>query len=832
MKNKHLFTFTALLLFLPLLGAAQNLIPQPAKVAPREGTFAINPKTVITYQDYPDLADYLNQHIERAYGYRIPVNLTPTQAPGRISLACDPKLGEEAYFLQIAPEEITLRGGSRTGVFYALQTLFQLMSPTVYGPGPGDPNNQPKSLACITIEDAPRYPYRGVMLDISRTFFDKETVLKYLDWMSRHKINKFHWHLSDDDGWRIEIKKYPDLTEKGAWRGPSETTPASYGSGEKRYGGFYTQEDIKEVVRYAAFRGIEVIPEIDLPGHSKAARSAYPEIFCKTPKEPSSLLMRNIWCAGREENYDMIRDILTEVAALFPSPYIHIGGDEVNYRYWRECPHCQAKMRQEGLKTPTELQGYFMSRLEKIANDLGKRCGAWNEVTKTNPGDTTILIYGWENTDACREALAKGYDLVAMPAQYCYIDMKQSPFERGHTWAYLVDARRLYSLEPGTLAPTAAAAKHLRGVECAQFAELMGKPERFIEYQGYPRICALSEVGWSQRARRDWEDFYTRLTVGHFPRLAAMGISFRVFPPEATFRGDTMSVSSAIPNTTFEYTTDPDPLQAEYQPYTGPIVDSLGRNYLFRANYAGGAAYSPGVPAAKTRVIELAPGETRAITLPLKEYVDRDGVWYLAVVAAEENTRVARLEVKGPDTTYTIIGGGQRANPFNNLRLYVDRRNRTADAILTLTNNSASVNRTLLSLRPSPYLEPAVKVTASFPFDKRFPANNLSDYNLVSYARSDRGCQTGDYVLFTFDEAIACRDITLLTGLPNNTRYIVTQGTVDYSADGVAFTRGGTIDDFGEYILYPKHPVKAVRIRIHGSNGEIYLALQDLRIRK
>ena len=808
---------------------AQNLIPQPSHIDTLPGTFWLSAHTALDSRAFPDLSDYLNLHIEKGYGFRLETDPTAQPSTGRIVLTEDRTLPTEGYSLHITPTEINIQAGSRAGAFYGLQTLFQLMTPAVYGPSDTPVSGQPAPLGCIAIDDAPQYPYRGVMLDVARTFFDRATVMRYIDWLSRHKINKLHWHLTDDDGWRIEIKRYPDLTAKGAWRGPGEASPPAYGSGEKRYGGFFTQDEIREIVRYAAFRNIEIIPEIDLPGHSRAARAAYPEIFCKSHTTLAPELMRNVWCAGREENFVMLRNILEEVAELFPSPYIHIGGDEVSYRYWRACPHCKALMHRKGFKNVAELQGYFMGRLEEIVHDLGKRCGAWNEVLNSQ-SDTTMLIYGWEDTDVCQEALQKGYPLVAMPASYLYIDMKQGPYDRGHTWAWWVDTRRVYSFDPGALASHPDEAQRIRGIEGAQWSELMSFPPRFLEYQGYPRICALAEVGWSHASRRNWADFYRRLTSSHLDRLAAMGIAFRMFPPEVTYQNGTMTATCSIPGVSIEYTTDPDEWTAAYQPYTGPITDTQPERYAFRTHYK--TAYSPGVPAMQTRTLTLAPHETREIDFPLNEIVDREGIWFLSVVPEHDNTRINRLSVSGSDTTYSIIRYGQRANPFGNLRIYIDERNRNATASLTLSNNNDLENRITLGWRPSPYLEPEVRLSSSMGFAKRFPVSGTTDYNLGTYSRTSRTCRTGDYVLYTFDEPVDCRSIEIRTGLPDVTRYIITQGSVDYSADGTAYTHAGTLDDRGQFMLYPKYPVKSIRIRIGVGNGEPLVALQDLRIRR
>lgn len=232
--------------------------------------------------------------------------------------------------------------------------------------------------------------------------------------------------------------------------GAGEVLPPSYGSGNERYGGFYTQQDVREIVDYAAFRNVEIIPEIDLPGHSQTLTSVYPETFCRTsgsvtykPEE-----MRETLCAGREENFEMLRDILQELAGLFPSKYIHIGGDEVSVRYWRNCPRCRALMTEKKMKTPAELRGYFVHRLEDLVHSVGKTCAAWNEAVQARNLRPATLIYGWENVDVCRQAAAAGQPVVMMPASYCYIDMKQHPWDRGHTWAGRVDVRRVYDFEP------------------------------------------------------------------------------------------------------------------------------------------------------------------------------------------------------------------------------------------------------------------------------------------------------------------------------------------------------------------------------------------------
>lgn len=836
--NKVILGFGVLVLWISSINAlfGQPLIPQPNQVTRHEGSFAITPQTIIVTHDFSDLANYLNDHIEQLCGFRLAVS---THAPDAnyISLRKNVHLEHEAYSLAVTPRSIVIRGGDRGGVFYGLQTLFQLMPPEVYTPRysvghDARPKITSLRLNAVTIVDAPQFAYRGAMLDVSRTFFNKEQVKEYLDWMSRHKLNRFHWHLTDDNGWRIEIKKYPFLTSKGAWRGPGEVLAPAYGSGQKRYGGFYTQDDIREIVEYAAFRNIEIIPEINLPGHALALTASYPETFCSTSTATDESEMTditvtgNVVCVGREKNFEMIRDILHEVAALFPSHYLHLGGDEVSTRYWQKCPRCQELMKAQGMKSANELFEYFVDRVEKIAHEEGKRCIFWDEALSSDLS-THTLVSGWHDLATCKKAITQEQPVVVMPASYCYIDMKQNAFERGHTWAWLVDTRRIYSLHPEQLTTDPLKQKYVRGVEAALWAELLDRPDRFFEYQSYPRLCALAEVGWSKPSQRNWDDFYARLIQGHLPRLAAMGIDFCLFPPKVNYRQGVITATT-LPGATIHYTTDDSEPTEQSPHYTAPIFDTLQERYRFRAFYQG--RRSPIVPVS-TDTSKLLPARSRdTITIPLNQYVDRNGIWYLTITPSDPETVINRMSITGPDTTYSIIRYGQKVNPFSPLRLYIDPRNRNADLALIVTNNSTAKNLTLFSLRPSPYIEPETTVSSSLTLSSRFPAQRITDYNPSTYSRSSQACQDGDFLQYDFATPVHCRAIVVQTGIPNITRYIVTQGTVSYSSDGTHFTLAGPLDDTGCATIHPSTPVKAVRIDITGDNGEAIVAFQDLQI--
>lgn len=415
-----------------------------------------------------------------------------------------------------------------------------------------------------------------------------------------------------------------------------------------------------------------------------------------------------------------------------------------------------------------------------------------------------------------------------MPAQYCYIDMKQSRWERGHTWAWLVDTRRVYSFDPDDTGIGGCRPELVLGIEAAQWAELLDRPERFVEYQGYPRLCALAEAGWTEKGRRNWNDFYARLTSGHLDRLSAMGIRFRMFPPEADYRDGTITVRSTHPDGEVRYTNDSSEPTLASALYEGPIRTKNPERYLFRTFY--GEGHSPAVPATADTTVALGAGSERTVRIPLERYVDRNGLWLLSVSQQQDNAKIDRMEVNGPDTAYTIIRNGQKTNPFNDLRLYIDERNRTADLILALSNRSQRSDTLTLGLRPSPYIEPPVRVTSSLVPSKRFPLRNASDYHFGTYTRVASPCKAGDYILFTFEEPVDCESVDLRTGIPNVTRYIVTKGRVAWSSDGRSFIEAGPLNESGQIVWKPHKPVRAIRVSIEGSNGETAVCWQDLRI--
>jgi hexosaminidase len=513
------------------LGA--DIIPQPVSIKSGEGVFVLTPESLVSY-DSPQtapLADYLTGYLS---GCRVvPHHAFQSAQAGRVSLEIDPtmELPAEGYRLTVSDKEVRITGIDYGGVFNGIQTFLQLLPAEVF-----DRQRVAKDFAWsiegVTVEDYPRFGYRGVMLDVARTFVPKDEVLRFIDNVSHHKINHFHWHLTDDEGWRIEIKSYPRLHEVGGFRGGDAAMKPIYGAWGERYGGFYTQDEIREVVAYAAARNIAIIPEVELPGHSRAAAIAYPEILCNyTPNLTASAGYdnRNVWCVAHEENYVMLRAILGELAELFPSGFVHLGGDEVETGQWSKCPHCKALMAEKGISEVARLEDIFMERVIGIASEMGLRAGVWNEAAESEYIPRSTTVWGWENLAASRRATQKGYPTVMIPAEYFYFDMRQSATERGHIWAAIVTLQKVYDFDFKGF--TEAEMANVVGIEASFFGELLLQNGLdFIDYQMFPRVCALAEQTWTPASERSWSDFSRRLEGSHNARMSAMGIKYRTAP--------------------------------------------------------------------------------------------------------------------------------------------------------------------------------------------------------------------------------------------------------------------------------------------------------------
>lgn len=517
---------------------ALAVIPQPQKMELRDGAFPLTADTRV-YVDFGSraAAKFLTERLRSSTGFPLKTGTKffgSGAIPGGILLTtknADTNLGSEGYEITVATNSVVIRAPTQAGMFYGVQTLLQLLPPEIFSTN--IVANMDWEIPCVQIEDWPRFKWRGFLLDVSRHFFTKSEVETVLDAMALHKLNVFHWHLTDDQGWRIEIKKYPKLTQIGAWRAgvgfkldPKSTT--NYDAAG-RYGGFYTQDDIREVVKYAAARHIMVVPEIEMPGHSMAALAAYPEFSSNgkmiIPTDDGGVL-NGIYNPANEGTYKFLDDVLMEVFQLFPGKYVHIGGDEVPKDAWKNNADCQALMQREGLKDQAELQSWFTRRMEKFVSAHGKTLIGWSEIVKGGIAQNAVVM-DW--IGGATEAAKAGHDVVMSPAHYCYFDFYQTPdFSNeppAQNWAGPLPLNKAFSFEPvpADLDPSLRA--HILGAQGNLWSEKIPNLKH-AEYMIFPRECAIAEITWSSKESRDWNDFLRRLKV-QAQRFDELNINYR-----------------------------------------------------------------------------------------------------------------------------------------------------------------------------------------------------------------------------------------------------------------------------------------------------------------
>jgi len=533
-----------LLALLALLAGVQDttlaVIPRPVHVTRGTGTFLLTPATVVVtdratrpigYQ----LADWLGP----ATGYRLAVSGGPGTAARTISLRTDPtlaRLGDEGYRLTVTGTRITIRAFRPAGVFYGVETLRQLLPPDVFRQAPVA--GVTWTVPAVEIEDMPRFQWRGAHLDVSRSFMPKEFVKKYIDLLALHKLNRFHWHLTDDQGWRIEIKKYPLLTAIGAWRrnslvgvqrGYADTTQWVYDN--VPHGGFYTQDDVREVVAYAAARFITVVPEIEMPGHAQAAIAAYPWLG----NTGQQLEVLTHW--GVDQNIlnpsdsaiHFMQDVLTEVLALFPSRWIHTGGDEAPKAQWQTSPVAQARIGELGLHSENELQSWMTAKMSQWLAGRGRSLIGWDEILEGGMEGLApnAVVMSWRGIDGGIAAAQAGHDVVMTPTSNTYFDYYQSQDLAKEPLAIggFLPLETVYAYEPVPPALDSVQAKHVLGTQGQIWTEYQRNPKN-VEFMVFPRLVALAEVAWTPAGLKNYGDFTARLTK-HFARLAVLDVNYR-----------------------------------------------------------------------------------------------------------------------------------------------------------------------------------------------------------------------------------------------------------------------------------------------------------------
>ena len=505
------------------------LVPQPLRMERKSGDFTLNSNTVVLFDkdstDAANVANQLAERIRRSTGFKLAATPSDgkTATDNAILLTAknaDAALGSESYTLDVAANGIMIAATDGPGLFYGTQTLLQLLPPTVFSPTKAE-GTVNWAIPAVHIAARPRFHWRSLMLDVARHFFNKQEVINYIDLMAQHKFNILQLHLTDDVGWRVEIKRYPKLTEIGAWRkdidfGLNPKDGTAYGP-DGRYGGFFTQDDIREIVAYAKARYITVIPEIEMPGHSGSARLAYPEFGC---------IGGCAFCPGNDATFQFIENILSEVLDLFPSKDIHVGGDEVSIDGWKKCDKCQARMRQEGFKTESELHGYFMRRIKKYLDSKNRNTVGWDEPgSRKNGVAPYTTVMSWKDIDAGILAANAGLDVVMIPHTSCYFDYYQAQTGEPKAIGGFLPLEKAYSFEPVPASIPANNAKHILGAGGALWSEFFPNYAH-VQYMTYPRACALAEVTWTDPGLKKWEDFKTRLDV-HLQPLKIQGVNYR-----------------------------------------------------------------------------------------------------------------------------------------------------------------------------------------------------------------------------------------------------------------------------------------------------------------
>ena len=505
-------------------GFAQiSIIPKPSEltIVAATDSFGISPKTVIVLESssLQPSADFFNDYVKQLYGFYLKTG--KKAGPNSIYLGLQKGDGKVpgAYAISVSKEGVSVKGNDEPGVFYGIQTLIQLL-----------PVQKASSfnIPLVQIKDTPRYQYRGMMLDVGRHFFPVDFVKKYIDYLALHKMNYFHWHLTEDQGWRIEIKKYPKLAEIAAYR--DGTIIGHYpgtGNDGKRYGGYYTQKEIKEVVAYAAKRYITVIPEIEMPGHSSAALTAYPSLGCTGgPYQVRQTwgVSKDVYCAGNDSVFTFLQNVLDEVLALFPSKYIHIGGDECPKDRWKECAKCQQRIKELHLKDEHELQSYFVQRIEKYLNGKGRVLIGWDEILEGGLAPNAVVM-SWRGEKGGIEAAKQKHEVIMTPNSHVYFDAYQGKASQeplaigGYT-----TLEKVYSYNPTPKELSAEEGNYIKGVQANLWTEYISTPEH-VEYMVMPRMAALSEVAWTRPDQKNWDDFKQRMEKA-YQRYDALGVNY------------------------------------------------------------------------------------------------------------------------------------------------------------------------------------------------------------------------------------------------------------------------------------------------------------------
>ena len=561
-----------------------NIVPKPLEMKLNQGAFRFTKDTkLVAANDQTQVFEVLQNKFVSAAGWNLGVvNTVPSS--NFVQLSTDVSLPEEAYNLKVTENQVIIYASGHNGFLYGLETIRQLLPVAIESKNVVP--NMNWDIPNVEIKDSPRFKWRGFMLDVSRHFFDKDYVMETIDQLALLKMNTLHLHLVDDQGWRIEIKKYPKLTEVGGFRvdqedKPWNARPTPELGKETTYGGFYTQEDIKEIVAYAESRGITVVPEIEMPAHVMSAIAAYPELSCfqKPIMVPSGGVwpITEIYCPGKETTFEFLENVLLEVMELFPSRYIHVGGDEATKTNWEKCPDCKKRIQEEGLETVEELQSYFIRRMERFLSSKGRTLLGWDEILEGGlaPGAT---VMSWRGVKGGLEASEAGHDVVMTPNSHCYFDYYQGDQDAEPlAWGGNLPLGKVYQFDPVVEGMSEEQAKHVLGGQANLWTEYVPTKAQ-AEYMTYPRLAALAEAVWSSKDNRNWDDFSNRVS-SLFQRYGIMGVNYAKSAYQVTTETSvntengviSIALKSEFPQADIRFSLDGSDITSASKKYSAPV---------------------------------------------------------------------------------------------------------------------------------------------------------------------------------------------------------------------------------------------------------------------